>query len=388
MTRLFIAFLTSALVLVIAEAWSSSPDSGGKTDPQAAKSLDIYFVDVGKGVGNATLVVAPSGQSLLLDAGPSYTALNVLEVLKKAGVTQVDYLVTTHYHADHFGATAELAKQIPIVHFVDHGESVEVGKSDDWWKERRGPWARPGMGEKYDALYKTYVKVRKEGRHSVVRPGDTVPVKGIEVRVLCAGGKILAEPLPGAGEPNPACAEVDKRSDDDAEDAQSIGVLVTFGSFRFVYLGDLTWNLANSLFCPKNRVGNVDAYLITHHAQSLPKSLGDYYYGLSACPKSEVHGLRPRVAILSLGALGHKVGTSDAIETVRASPRLEDVWQTQFIEQGGEKNHNAPKEFCANIGGKSDQVRFIKLSAHSDGSFTMTNSRTGFTKNYPPRKKK
>jgi hypothetical protein len=313
--------------------------------------------------------------------------LRVHEVLKKAGLRKLDYLLTTHYHADHFGATAELAGLIPILHFVDHGPSVEVCKSDDWWMKRRGPWAKPGVGQRYDTLYKTYLKSRANARHTVVRAGDVVPVKGIEVRVLCSGGKLLVEPLPGAGEQNPACAGVDRRGDDDAEDAQSIGVLVTFGSFRFVYLGDLTWNLANDLFCPRNRVGTVDAYLVTHHAQSLPRSMGDYYHGLSSCPRSEVHGLRPRVAILSLGALGHKVGTSEAIENVRGSPGLEDLWQTQFIEAGGEKEHNAPKQFIANLGGKNDQVRYLKLSANRDGSFTMLNSRTGFTKHYAPRKK-
>src|SRR6185437_4414639 len=124
-----------------------------------------------------------------------------------------------------------------------------------------------------------------------VKAGDIIPIKGIELRVVCAGGEVIESPLPGAGMPNPACAEVDRRGDDDAEDAQSIGTLVTFGKFRFIYLGDLTWNVANALFCPRNKVGTVDAYLVTHHAQSLPASLGSYYFGLSACPKSEVYGL-------------------------------------------------------------------------------------------------
>jgi competence protein ComEC len=357
----------------------------GKNEPP--KTLDIYFIDVGRGVGNATLLVAPSGESMLLDAGPSYSALNVLEVMNKAGLKKLDYLVTTHYHADHFGATAELAKQIPILHYVDHGPSIEFGKSDDWWKERRGPWFKAGMGERYDTLYKSYLKVRQEGRHLVVKAGDVMPIKGTEVRVLCAAGKLLADPLAGAGDKNPACADVDKRSEDDAEDAQSIGVLVTRGAFRFVYLADLTWNKANDLFCPLNKVGSVDAYLITHHAQSFPKAMGDYYHGLSACPKSEVHGLRPRVAILSLGAMGHKQGDSAAIETVHKSPGLEDLWQTQFIEAGGEKNHNSPKQFIANIGGKNAEARYLKLSANADGSFTMLNSRNGFSKHYPVRKK-
>jgi hypothetical protein len=118
--------------------------------------------------------------------------------------------------------------------------------------------------------------------------------------------------------------------------------------------------------------------------------LGDYYFGLSACPKSEVFGLSPRVAILSLGSFGHRVGTSDAMDMVRSCPSIEDVWQTEFIRQGGEKDHNSPEDFCANLGApqnrnSQERTRFIKISARSDGSFDVTNSRNGFTKHYSPR---
>jgi beta-lactamase superfamily II metal-dependent hydrolase len=351
------------------------------------KTLDVYFVHVGRGVGNATLLVAPSGETMLLDAGPEYAAARVLEVLKQAGVKQLDYLGTTHYHADHCGATAALAARLPIRTFVDHGPSVELGKGDDWWQKRRGPWFRKGMGAEYDKRYNAYLKARENSRHRVVRPGDLIPLKGVEVRVLCAGGKVLDRPLPGAGQKNPACAGVARRADDDAEDAQSVGVLVTWGKFRFVYLGDLTWNLENALFCPVNKVGPADAYLVTHHAQSFPREMGDYYHGLSACPKSELHGLRPRVAILSLGAAGHRQGTPEAIQTVRSSPGLEDVWQTSFVEAGGEKGHNSPKDFCASLGAAKEPARHLKLSAAADGSFTMLNSRNNFSKKYPSRTK-
>lgn len=354
-------------------------------DPAPHASLDIYFIDVGRSVGNATLIVSPEGRTMLLDAGPS--APRVLDVLEQIGVKKIDTLVTTHYHADHFGATTELAQQVEIGNFIDHGPSVEFGKDDEWWKKRRAPWFREGMGKEYDKRYRAYVDACPQSRHSVVKAGDVFPMAGFEVKVVCSAGKGLAAPLPGAGQENPACADGDRRSEDDAEDAQSIGVLVSFGRFRFVYLGDLTWNMSRSLFCPRNLIGTVDAYLITHHAQSFPKELGDYYQGLSACPKAEVHGLRPRVAFLSLGALGHRQGTSEAMENVRSSPGLEDVWQTNYIEAGGERNHNSDKRFCANIGGKNERVRFIKLSAQRDGSFTVTNSRTQFAKTYAAKAK-
>ena len=260
---------------------------------QAADTLDIYFVNAGKATGaNATILVAPSGESAMLDAGLPNQAPRVLAVFKQAGVKQLDYLVNTHFHADHFGGTARLAEQFPIINFVDHGETVEYGKSDEWWEARR-TGAKPGMGKRYDALYDTYLKAVEKGRRITVKAGDVIPIKGIEMKVVCAGGKTIAEPLAGAGQPNPYCDGAERRGVDDAEDAQSIGVLVTLRGVQ-VHLPrrpDLERSL--DLFCPRNKVGTVDAYLITHHAQSYDATMGAYYFGLSAAPKAEVHGLRP-----------------------------------------------------------------------------------------------
>jgi beta-lactamase superfamily II metal-dependent hydrolase len=354
----------------------------------AAETLDIYFVNAGRAFGaNATVLVGPSGESAMLDAGLPSQAPRVLELFKQAGVKQLDYLVNTHYHADHYGGTAALAEGIRVVNFIDHGDNVEYGKSDEWWKERR-TGAQPGVGKRTDAMYDDYLKAVQKGRRWAVKAGDTIPIKGITMKVVCAGGKVISEPLAGAGKPNPFCAEAERRGDDDAEDAQSIGVLVTYGAFRFIYLGDLTWNVSLDLFCPRNRVGTVDAYLITHHAQSFDDSRGPYWYGLSAAPKAEVHALHPRVAILSLGSNGHPRGDSKAMETVLSSPGLEDLWQTDLVRAGGEANHNAPERFIANLSDEpKPELRYIKLSAHHDGSFTVTNSRMGVSKEYPLRTK-
>src|SRR5262249_40324601 len=100
----------------------------------------------------------------------------------------------------------------------------------------------------------------------------------------------------------------------------------------------------------------------------------------------ELHGLRPRVAILSLGAAGHRQGTPDSLKTVRASPGLEDLWQTNWVDAGVEKDHNSPKDFCASIGAMNEPVRFLKLTARDDGSFTVLNSRNNFSKTYASRK--
>jgi beta-lactamase superfamily II metal-dependent hydrolase len=356
----------------------------------ASETLDIYFVNVGRGAGaNATILVSPSGESAMLDAGLPSQAPRVLEAFKQAGIKQLDYLVNTHFHSDHYLGTAQLAEAIPIVHFIDHGESVERGKSDEWWIARRGVFgSKAGTGKKYDASYETYLKASRKGRRSAVKAGDVIPIKGIEMKVVCAGGKTIAEPLPGAGQSIPECEGVERRGIDDAEDAQSIGVLVTYGAFKFIYLGDLTWNESLDLFCPVNKVGTVDAYLITHHAQSFPAEMGSYYFGLSSAPKTEVHALRPRVAFLSLGTNGHRRGDARAMEAVQTSPGFEDLWQTDLVRSRGESKHNAPEQFIATITDiPGPPLQTIKLSARSDGSFTVTNSRNGFSKHYPPRKK-
>jgi competence protein ComEC len=228
-----------------------------------------------------------------------------------------------------------------------------------------------------------YKAARAAGHHIPVKPGDKVPIKGLDVTVVAAAGKNIMKPLTG-NTANPACSQVEPRAEDDAEDGQSVGVTVSLEKFRFIYLGDMTWNNSYRLFCPRNMIGQVDAYLVTHHAQAMNTDLGTYYAGLSCCSVAEVQGLNPRVGLLSMGAQGHKYGTPDAMKNVRAHGM--DLWQTEKITGGGEAGLNAPDDFIANIGPpRAERVPFIKLAANPDSSFTVTNGRNGYTKNYPPR---
>lgn len=348
----------------------------------AAQTLDFYVVDVGQ--GNATLVVTPSGQTMLLDAGTAATADRVLAVMQAAGVKKLDYLVVSHYHADHMGGVAAIADRFNVGTFMDHGASVESGKSEERWKTLKGSQYREGMGRAYDLAFAEYTRATLKGRRSAVNAGTVIPLQGVEVLAVCARGKMISSPLKGAGMPNAACAGTDLRLDDYEEDGQSIGLLFTWGKFRLIQLGDLTWNLSYRFFCPANPIGRVDAYVITHHARSYPRESGEMSWSLSSCPKAEVHALRPRVAVLSFNR-GAAVRKADALAAVRSSPGLEDQWQTELIAQGPEKEYNAPERFIANTGGARDRAAYIRLSVRADGSFTVTNSRNGFTKEYAAR---
>src|SRR3989441_5022440 len=114
-----------AIVFVLAFALSAA---SALAQTRTARALDIYVVDV-EG-GNATLFVAPSGESLLIDTGNGGAAAvrdagRIIAAAHAAGLTRIDHLITTHWHSDHFGGMAELAARIPIRHFIDHGPNVQ-----------------------------------------------------------------------------------------------------------------------------------------------------------------------------------------------------------------------------------------------------------------------
>jgi competence protein ComEC len=329
---------------------------------QQSKDLRVYFVDV-EG-GQSTLFVTPAGQSLLVDTGWAGTRDpgRIVTVAKTAGLKQIDYLVLTHYHSDHAGGVVRLASLIPIRNFVDHGpiqeQTLNVPKN-----------------------YAAYLTIRSEGRHILAKPGDKIPVAGIDVQVISAAAETITKPLPGAGQENPSCADF-KPKDQVAEplvggeNKASVGMVISLGKFRLADFGDLTWNKERDLACPRNLIGTVDVYVVSHHGQDT-----------SSLPML-VHAMRPRVAIMDNGA--NKGGAVATFETLKSSPGLEDLWQLHLAEGAGD--HNAPEQFIANLGkggtaqtGVPDEgpVNYIELTAHPDGSFSVMNSRNGFHKDYP-----
>jgi beta-lactamase superfamily II metal-dependent hydrolase len=316
---------------------------------RAAGTLEVYFIDV-EG-GQATLFVSPSGESMLVDAGwadaGGRDADRIVSAAKLAGVRQIDYLVVTHYHGDHVGGVPQLAARIPIRTFVDHGPSVEISMEAD-------------------QLYSAYLEVRDKANHILAKAGDWIPIQGINVQVLSAAGNEISEPLAGTDAPNPLCAGMKRKANDPSENAQSIGMLITYGKFRMVDLGDLTWNKELGLACPYNVIGTVDVYLSTHHGLDL-----------SGAPPL-VQALHPLVAIMNNGA--RKGGEPEAWQTIRTSPGLEDIWQLHYSLEAGKAN-NASEAFIANLE-EHCQGNWIKLSAGPDGRFTVTNGRNGMTKVY------
>ncbi|MFN0104931.1 MAG: ComEC/Rec2 family competence protein [Bryobacteraceae bacterium] len=317
--------------------------------PAAEKTLDIYFIDV-EG-GQATLLVTPEKQSMLIDTGwPGFgdrDADRIVRAAKKAGLKKIDFLLITHYHRDHVGGITQLLSKMSVGTFVDHGPNRETGAAAD-------------------QLMEAYTKAAASGQRSSVKPGDRLPLKGADVLVLTADGNAIDKPLPGAGQANPLCTAAVKKEDDPSENARSLGVLVTFGKFKFLDIGDLTWNKELELACPANKVGPVDLYVTTHHGAD------------SSGPEALVHALRPRVAIMNNGS--RKGGSPAAWKVVKSSPGLEDLWQLHFANAGGQE-HNVANAFLADLN-DTGEGNYIKVSATKTGAMTVWNSRNKHTKTY------
>jgi len=321
----------------------------------APRNLEIYWIDAEGGA--ATLIVSPDGASLLVDtanrAPDDRDAKRIMAAAQQAGLKQIDILLTTHFHSDHIGAMPALAKMIPILAYMDHGESVEI--------------ARPAVA----AAYKAYEE-QSAGKRKIVKPGDHIPLKGVEITVLMSAGQAITKALKGAGTANPACADFHEHgAEPDPDNDMSVGFLLQFGKFRFIDMGDLTWNYEQKLVCPQNLIGKVDVYQTTHHG--LDRSNSPQF----------VWAIQPKVAVMNNGP--RKGGPASVFETLRKSPGLEDIWQGH-LALGTPKEVNTDEKMIANLEPSAQcQGNLLKLSVAPDGKYTMTNMRTGFSKTYESR---
>ncbi|MGB9079215.1 MAG: MBL fold metallo-hydrolase [Terracidiphilus sp.] len=315
-----------------------------------AGQLTIYTIDV-EG-GQSTLLVSPSKASLLVDTGwPDNNGRDtdrILAVMHDAGITKLDHVLITHFHVDHVGGVPNLVQRVKVGEFLDHGENREDANDT-----RRD--------------YAAYIKAIGNTPRRIVHPGDTIQIAGLTTIVLTADGAHIAS-VPGVKpEPNPYCATEPHWDLDTTENPRSAGILVRFGKFRFLDLGDLTKAKEIPLVCPVNLIGHVDLYLVNHHGFNLSNT------------KAFVDAIHPRVAIMNNGS--HKAGSPEAWQTVHESPGLEALYMLHTAEDS-DAAHNSAAPFIANPKGSASDGAYFKVVAKDDGSFSVWNSRTGQTKEY------
>jgi competence protein ComEC len=344
--------------------------------PASAKDGALQMVSIDVEGGGGTLFVTPDGKSLLIDTGnPEQSRATgdhpsserIAAAAHALGLKKIDTLLITHYHGDHIGGLEGLLARIPIDTFIDHGENRETTASP-------APGAaqidmkNPPAGSS-EAGYRHYLELIGKRRHIVAKPGDVFHVGGLTVSVVMADAKPIAKPLPGAGEDNPACAGMESMASNGGEEnARSTSSVISWGKVKIAAFGDLTWDREKDLFCPADKVGKVDIYLASHHGT-----------GLSGSPAA-VNALAPIVAIV--GNSARKGADAARMKTIKASPRIQDVWQLHTTTVSPDVNVAA--DMIANPGTdqSKDKAYALRLRIEKDGKITVINERNGFNKTY------
>jgi beta-lactamase superfamily II metal-dependent hydrolase len=320
----------------------------------AKRGLDVYFVDTEGGA--ATLVVTPAGESVLIDCGNPgrRDAERIHKAAKAAGLEAIDHLIITHWHLDHYGGVGRLARLLPIRNFYDRGipDKLDEDRAN------------------FPVLIRAY-KSASRGKSRALKPGEEVKLKQapgsppLRLLCLCAGGAVIPD-RPGAPV-NPLAKEHRPQPIDKSDNARSLGFLLSFGSFRFLDLGDLTWNVEHKLVSPSDKIGLVDVYQVTHH-------------GLESSNNPVlIRTVRPRVAVCNNGP--YKGAHPSVIATLRRVPDVQAIYQLH-TNQKARASENTEPAFIANPR-KGDAGELIRLSVAPDAkSYTVTVGSKGKPRKY------
>ncbi|HKB95313.1 MAG TPA: MBL fold metallo-hydrolase, partial [Rhizomicrobium sp.] len=289
--------------------------------PAVAKDDALQMVSIDVEGGGGTLFVTPDGKSLLIDTGnPEQSRATgehpsserIVAAAHALGVKKIDTLLITHYHGDHIGGFEGLLARIPIDTVIDHGENRETTASTQPGSAPIDLKNPPPGSTAYG--YQQYVKLIGNRRHIVAKAGDVFHIGGMTVTIVMADAKPIAKPLPGAGEDNPSCAGMEAMANNGGEEnARSTSVVISYGKARIAAFGDLTWDREKDLFCPTDKIGKVDVYLATHHGTALSGSA------------AAVNALAPIVTVM--GNSARKGADAERMKTIKASPRIQDIWQ-------------------------------------------------------------
>ncbi|HMV82284.1 MAG TPA: MBL fold metallo-hydrolase [Blastocatellia bacterium] len=343
--------LSLLFVLVIAVGVAAVQSQSSK------RNLDIFYIDVEGGA--ATLIVTPAGESVLVDAGwPGFDGRDAKRIeiaMKAAGISQIDHLVMTHYHVDHFGGIPELARRVKVGKFYDHGPMQSLDEDKNFAEK--------------NAAYQAATK----GQSVTLTPGSEIKLKQApgtpEITLQCLSTRGEIPPSKVKATPSAECTAAAMQAEDKSDNARSVVLLLRYGAFDFLDSGDLTWNIEHKLVCPRNLIGEVDLYQVAHHGLNTSNN------------PLLLRTIKPTVAIMNNGA--RKGGSPETIKALRELPSLKGLWQVHR-NVALAADQNAPADFIANPEEQNDAAFMLRVAVDAaKKSFTVTNARNGKSESYP-----
>lgn len=323
-------------------------------------TLDIYWIDsMG---GGSTLIVTPTDESVLIDSGNpgGRDAPRIRQVAKEiAGLSDIDHLVVTHFHVDHYGGAPELAALIPLREVYDNGV----------------PERDPDGGN--DASWPIRIKAYREmnvARRNVIQPGSSVPLaqppKGPALSLRCIAARQRLAITADTAQKPADCRDPNPQAPDTSDNANSVVLVLQFGRFRFFDGGDLTWNTEASLVCPTVQLGSVDVFQVNHHGLDVSNN------------PLLLRALAPTVSVMNNGP---EKGCGPAtFTTLKSLPSLQAMYQVHRNVRKDSEFNTAP-EYCAN-NGKESGGNYIKLSVSPDSAnYTVTVPSTSHRRTFSTR---
>jgi beta-lactamase superfamily II metal-dependent hydrolase len=342
--------------------------------PAHAASGTLKMVSIDMEGGGGTLFVTPEGRSLLIDTGsPNRNVPNygldgarygldrIVAAAKSLGVSRIDTLIITHYHADHIGGAIDLLQRMPVGTVIDHGPNRDrpfIDQAPDSVGNR--------MAQDSILAYAKYLEAIKGHRHIVARPGAVFHFGTMTDTIVASDGKVIARPLPGAGGRGARCDAPPMAENGGLENEKSVGSILRFGKVSIAALGDLTWNREHDLFCPIDKVGHVNILIVTNHGMAI-----------SSNPAS-IAAMRPDIAII--GNSAKKGDVPATFNVINNSSGLKGFWKLHA--SADDPALTGDPDYIANLEPSPDQGHAISLEIARDGRVTVTNSRNGFSKTY------
>jgi competence protein ComEC len=360
-----------ASVLVYALSCATLPALAASVSTQDANghgNLRIVMIDAEGGA--ASLFVDPAGISLLVDTGwgtnappaapqngapapaaPAPTADRILAAAARLGLRKIDYVLITHYHADHVGGVLDVLAKIPVGTFIDHGPNRETTAS-------------------VESSYSRYVAATAGHSRRSVKPGDTMQIGSMALTFVASDGELIDRPLPGAGGTTAHCDVPDKQPAlGGEENDRSLGFIARYGKTRILDLGDLTWNKDKGLVCPINKLGRIDLLLVSHHGSEMSSS------------PPLIAATAAHVALMANGA--RKGGDKATFETLYAAESKPVLWQMHAASRSHEVDR--PDDYIANLDVLPDAAHDLDVFIYPDGRLKVDNTRNGYTESYPAR---